>query len=419
MDFQLFVVLYGVLAACLIFPPPAFISMEFTVKGCFRGYIGEVENKFIDSELRRTSITIAAHSIILALFFAGCEYYATYDGIDVPVSVRMGCIAIYLVCLAVVGRIWYWTRSEFRGHPAMIALRAQFTEDVRTLIDAINTECVHSDTLRTGIGEQVLLVTENWVVVSNMYSIKIVRQQDIDMSIVDGQDVPSMESGATQQILTIQVTNIHSSVEDFKLRLNSVEYGLVQAKLHTTIRNVAQVVIKQSVSERVMDEFLMIIAENSAAYLSRPDNPLARLQVQPQFLPTNLQSNHASNSHSVTLPNPADISDSYEDYHLDDVMCAGCMNERACIILAKNCGNDDEIQERFTGEASTSINTCKQCVCTTCMWCVRCVIKWFTSRQNQSHPEGWFGGKAPCPTCRSVFCVFDVVDLTEALVSHV
>ncbi|KNC70164.1 hypothetical protein SARC_17315, partial [Sphaeroforma arctica JP610] len=54
------------------------------------------------------------------------------------------------------------------------------------------------------------------------------------------------------------------------------------------------------------------------------------------------------------------------------------------------------------------------CKCLSPMWCVPCVVKWFSSRQNQSHPEGWFGGKAPCPTCRATFCVFDVVDLTEA-----
>jgi hypothetical protein len=47
------------------------------------------------------------------------------------------------------------------------------------------------------------------------------------------------------------------------------------------------------------------------------------------------------------------------------------------------------------------------------MWCTPCLAKWFGSKQNQFHPEGWLAGKAPCPTCRAIFCVFDVCDVAQ------
>jgi hypothetical protein len=91
--------------------------------------------------------------------------------------------------------------------------------------------------------------------------------------------------------------------------------------------------------------------------------------------------------------------------------CIGCMQKAADIKLLKQCdgGGGGGGAEEGGGRRRRE-DTCMQCFCRP-MWCLDCMAKWFASRQKQSEPETWMGSRAPCPTCRAVFCVLDVCPL--------
>ena len=75
-------------------------------------------------------------------------------------------------------------------------------------------------------------------------------------------------------------------------------------------------------------------------------------------------------------------------------MCIGCMQTPANVKLVKLCDH--------LGEGD-----CMPCYCRP-MWCLLCMGKWFSSRQDQATPHAWMASKSPCPTCRARFCMLDV-----------
>ena len=82
------------------------------------------------------------------------------------------------------------------------------------------------------------------------------------------------------------------------------------------------------------------------------------------------------------------------------------MQKESDVKLQKHCSGAGEGEQGGGGEPAGG-PSCVQCFCRP-MWCLECMGKWFASRQDQQHPETWLGGKAPCPTCRAVFCMLDV-----------
>ena len=56
---------------------------------------------------------------------------------------------------------------------------------------------------------------------------------------------------------------------------------------------------------------------------------------------------------------------------------------------------------------------CQTCRCRP-LWCLHCMGKWFASRQDQNTPHTWMTGTAPCPMCRSVFCMLDILLVTNS-----
>uniref|UniRef100_A0A183CMH9 E3 ubiquitin-protein ligase n=1 Tax=Globodera pallida TaxID=36090 RepID=A0A183CMH9_GLOPA len=67
------------------------------------------------------------------------------------------------------------------------------------------------------------------------------------------------------------------------------------------------------------------------------------------------------------------------------------------VKLVKRCADPIERSEQ----------NCRTCACRP-MWCVRCMGRIFASKQDQQTPGIWMAGRAPCPTCRAMFCVLDV-----------
>lgn len=68
-----------------------------------------------------------------------------------------------------------------------------------------------------------------------------------------------------------------------------------------------------------------------------------------------------------------------------------CLQEDASVKLVKLCDEEE----------------CNHCFCRP-LWCLSCLAKWFSARQDQSDTSNWLSGRAGCPMCRAVFCLADV-----------
>ena len=141
----------------------------------------------------------------------------------------------------------------------------------------------------------------------------------------------------------------------FSFRLDSSMWGELDRKLVNPVVNTRQIVIHQSLAERFIAAFSEAIAANP------------------------------------TFPSQ------------DEEMCIGCMQTKANVKLVRRC--EGAVRQFVAG--GQQLQECVPCFCRP-MWCIDCLAKWFAARQDKEQPETWLSSRAPCPTCRSAFCILDV-----------
>ena len=244
----------------------------------------------------------------------------------------------------------YWhCGGTWRNHPLArtLAAHAPVGSDWVNVSDAFATEFRRVDTFVHGKTWGKVVVTDNWIVRCGLYVINIAYQPDVHMSIQSTSEHLDPETRLTTQFININVSSINAASADFRIRLNSTDYNDLCNKVSGPILNVRNVVFHQTLTDRFEQAFREEVAQNG---VYRTD----RLQEE----------------------------------------CIGCLYAVSDVKISKLC---DEM----------SAGDCKNCLCRP-MWCMRCMAKWFANRQDQSAPDRWLAGKAPCPTCRSKFCLRDV-----------
>ncbi|XP_039975910.1 E3 ubiquitin-protein ligase TM129 isoform X2 [Xiphias gladius] len=185
------------------------------------------------------------------------------------------------------------------------------------------------------------------------YRVYMALQSECHVTVTESrQHQLSPDSASPAQILTLRVDSINPAVRPFDIRLNSTEYAELREKLNAPIRNSANVVIHQTISELFLETFRVQVDLN-----------------QP-----------------YTIPSGQEIDP-----------CIGCMQVPASTKLVRLCQT----------EGADNDSDCQQCFCRP-MWCLACLGRWFASRQDQQRPETWLSSRVPCPTCRAKFCILDV-----------
>ncbi|KAG9338561.1 hypothetical protein JZ751_025619 [Albula glossodonta] len=353
-----FTLAYIVFVFCFVFTPNEFRSAGVTVQNLFSGWLGSEDLGFIQYHIRRTSITLIVHSILpLGYYFGMCiaapdknlwYVHSASEGWQLyfTFSVALPLLSLMLVLL--------WSRNKWGNHPISKNMGAHALphSSWRAVASSINTEFRRIDKFATGAPGARVIVTDTWVMKVTTYYLHVAQQQDIHLTVIDSkQHELSPDSNTPVQILTISVASINPSVKPFDIRLNSTEYGELREKLHAPIRNAANVVIHQTLSDMFLDTF----------------------------------KSHVEANQIYSLPSGQELEP-----------CIGCMQVNANTKLLRLCQDDSE------GEGD-----CQQCYCRP-MWCLTCLGKWFASRQDQQHPETWLASRVPCPTCRAKFCILDV-----------
>ncbi|XP_034286407.1 E3 ubiquitin-protein ligase TM129 [Pantherophis guttatus] len=352
-----FTLAYLVLTFCFVFPPTEFHLAGLTVQNLLGRWLGSEDAAFVQYHLRRGSGTLLAHAALPLGYYLGMCFAAPEKqlcNISQAHILWQTFFAGALLLLVLAGTFtYYWSREGWSHHP-LVQLLSTFALPPHagwwTVASAINTEFRRIDKFATGPPGARLIVTDSWIIKVTTYSFHVAEQRDVQLTVIDSRQQDLLpDASMPAQFLTIRVASANPHVKTFDIRLNSSEYGELQDKLHTPIRNVANVVIHQSLSDLFLETFSSLVERNP-----------------PYLVPSNQE--------------------------LD--LCIGCMQSPANIKLLKNC------QELHDGE-------CQPCFCYP-MWCLLCMGKWFASQQDQQHPETWLSSHVPCPTCRARFCILDV-----------
>jgi len=373
-EIALIALLYLLLCVCIVFPPTELRSAGLTIDTVLSGLLGSEDLQFVQYHIRRTTTTLIAHSLLLIGFYVTVAYALPeldlYNVQEVPIWWKLWFTLSVVTPLTVTLIAYHWSRNSWASHPIARQLELYATSmrdtgsegDARTLYrqggwgsvaDSINAEFRRIDKFSTSPTSVFrVVVTDSWLMKISPYTLYVLRQSEARVAILGTDTQVAISDGATTgaQFLTILVTSQRNNGYSFSVRLNSLEYGDFREKLAAPIRNVRNVVIQQTLSDRFVQVFREHVAQN-------PRHRISELE------------------------------------ELDS--CIGCMQNRADVILRKQC-------------ALPTAGDCMECHCRP-MWCINCMAKWFANRQDQQQPNTWLSSKCPCPTCRARFCLLDVL----------
>ncbi|XP_033829966.1 E3 ubiquitin-protein ligase TM129 [Periophthalmus magnuspinnatus] len=360
-----FTLAYWVFCLCFVFTPNEFRSAGLTVQNMFSSWLGSEDMGFVQYHTRRSSVTLLVHSGLPLGYYLGMCLAAPEQHMEHFLEVSEGWQLYLLVVLTVHVGAWtlvlYWSMWTWENHPISRMLQTHTNPPHtgwRFLASSLNTEFRRVDKFTAGVHGARVIVTDSWVLKVSTYGVSMALQSQCQLSVVHSrQHQMSPDAPSPTQILTLRVDSINRGVHPFQIRLNSTEYSELRDKLHAPIRNLANVVIYQSVSELFLDTFRAHVQDNPSYSLSRVQ------ELEP---------------------------------------CIGCMQVPANIKLVQLCQS----------QGSDSDGDCQRCLCRP-MWCVSCMGRWFASRQDQQRPETWLSSRVPCPTCRARFCILDVCVVTS------
>ncbi|XP_073430527.1 E3 ubiquitin-protein ligase TM129 [Dendrobates tinctorius] len=351
-----FTLAYVVFSVCFVFTPNEFRSAGITVQNLLSGWLGIEDMAFIQYHVRRTAATLMVHSLLPLGYYIGMCLAAPekqlYYFDSASEGWRVFALFVFVLPATTGCLIHYWSWKKWSNHPLALVLshHALPQSDWTVVASSINREFRSIDKFATGAPGARIIVTDSWVMKVTTYKVYVAHQQDIHLTVTESRHHEmSPDSNTPVQFITILVASVNPNVESFNIRLNSTEYGDLKEKLRAPIRNAANVVIHQTLSDMFLDTFRTLVEANHVYELR------SNRELEP---------------------------------------CIGCMQTIANIKLVKYC------HEANQGE-------CRQCYCRP-MWCLTCMGKWFASRQDQQHPETWLSSQVPCPTCRAKFCIVDV-----------
>ncbi|XP_045613008.2 E3 ubiquitin-protein ligase TM129 [Procambarus clarkii] len=355
--------LYWLFALVVIFPPDEAVAAGLTVEALLSSCLGSQFTGFIQYQIRRTGATIIVHTLLLPGYILmlikqeiSLVHWANTQ--IHPDTAAITVIASFVPVLLTALIAGNWWRDNWQRHPLSCTL-ALYSQGNTASSNAwvsvasdVNIEFRRIDKFTTKPNSVCrVIATDSWLMKVTAYRVYLIHHRDAVLSLESSENHQLAQNRTLDtQLLDIKVTSIREGIPSFYIRLSSLEYKDLERKIVNPVINARQVVVHQSLSDRFLEAFLETVNVNPEVFIA--DEP---------------------------------------------TMCIGCMEVTANVTLQRRCGSVN------TGSGSD----CVACYCRP-MWCVSCLSKWFAARQDQNLPESWLSSKAPCPTCRSTFCLLDV-----------
>lgn len=326
----------------------------FNIDYIFHGWLGDPQLDFLGYHVRRTSLTFLIHCCLPFFFLAGVHSnlvsFTLPDYLEVSIT-TLG------VLTASYGLICFFFHSSLQRHPVYKLLQKYDSQLSRVKIE-VNSQARSVAAYHTDNGAFRLTVTTQWLLAPTSYAINVALLDDSHLELESSRTLELSEDAKEgSQYVKVIVTSTSGKYRRFVVILNSLDYKDFTNNLIIPVHNTRSIIINQSLSEQFTDTFLTHIRDNPKYTVRR-------------------------------------IRDVDNEGELEN--CLGCVVKKAEVKLRKTCESS-----RQGGKP------CTQCRCRP-MWCSECMARWFCSKQDQSNPTTWLGGKAPCPMCRQVFCILDV-----------
>ncbi|KAL7647247.1 UNVERIFIED_CONTAM: hypothetical protein RMT77_002505 [Armadillidium vulgare] len=354
--------LYVLFSLVIIFPPQEAISSGITIENLMNFWLGSESHSFIYYQIKRTVVTLIGHCLLLpgyvtTIFFLYPSLIeilnSSYHPWCVQIIAAVSLFPLFVTSFVVLN----WRKGGWKNHPLAqtIALYISPEKSLLSLTEEINNECFRIDKVSSDINSiSRIIATENWLIKITSYKIHLIALRDALLVIESTQEAPIIpNSTSPAQLISIRVTSLKESVKGFTFKVNSSIWGDLEKKLVNPVVNTKHLVIHQTLADRFVAVFEEAVQKN----------PKVKLQTEQES-------------------------------------CIGCMGVKANIVLDRRC---------LTVNDKSS---CRQCSCKP-MWCLTCLGKWFAARQDPNETETWLSSSAPCPTCRSKFCLLDVFLIEE------
>ncbi|XP_063687201.1 E3 ubiquitin-protein ligase TM129-like [Bolinopsis microptera] len=344
-EFALASIVYFLVVLGFVFPPPEFYGIGLTVESMFRSMLGDEAMHFTEYHMRLTSARLLMHCWVIPNYYL-CSAII-FEVVELNLTYLL--LSSSPLILACIFSFYWYSGGSWKNHPLAktLAAHASHSRDWVNVSDALATEFRRVDKFVHGRTWGKVVVTDNWIIRCGLYVINVAYQPDVHMSIQSTTEHINPETRLTTQFININVSSVNAASSDFRIRLNSTDYNDLCNKVSGTILNVRNVVFHETLTEKFEEAFKEEVTQNGLFQTDREREE-----------------------------------------------CIGCLYALSDVKISKLC---DE----------ASVGDCKHCLCRP-MWCMRCMAKWFANRQDQNSPDKWLSGKAPCPTCRSKFCLRDV-----------
>jgi hypothetical protein len=330
-------------------------SAGLTLPALFSSLYGDQSVDFVGYHVRRTTVSLLVHLQLPLVYCLGLGLvqpeWSMFDPWTISLPLSLLWCASFGVSLTGIAIAMLWYPGGWKGHPLMKTL-SRTGQPPRIAASSVNLEYRDIDKFVAPLGGSVVIVTDSWILQTNVHAVDIIHQRDAVLHVASSQEHSLTAEGSSAQFLTITVQSINPRVyKSFMIRLNSLQYSQLTDRLMSPIRVARSVVIHQSIADRFSVAFRDQV-ERNGTYTQPPGSPV-----------------------------------------LDP--CVGCLQARPEVKLSKQCESDQ----------------CRQCFCRP-MWCMSCMSKWYSARQDQYRLETWMTGTAPCPMCRAPFCMLDILSLT-------
>lgn len=349
-----FTAFYLIFVFCFIFPPSAFVSAGITISNLFDSWLGSEDLQFVQYHLARTLTTVVIHSLLPLGFFGGVLLVEGLDQllslVQTPLGLGFLCLSALLPVIA-AAKVFSWWTNNWNSHPLVVSLTVYATNGRHwnDVASEINAEFRRIDkvTVRTNPVSKTV-ITSSWIIKVEPYAVRVAHQNHVTLELENAEEHDYTPDSQTTQYLWVKVEQLQTRKKLFSIRLNAMDYADMQNRLQRSISNVRGLLINQDIHARFSKVFIEEVSLN----------PVFQTQEE-----------------------------------MDS--CLGCGVNNANVRLVRRC---------LPSEAT---NGCTPCFCRP-MWCIHCLSKWFSARQDAEHPETWLSSRCPCPTCRSPFCVLDV-----------
>ncbi|XP_049298635.1 E3 ubiquitin-protein ligase TM129 [Anopheles funestus] len=354
-----------------IFPTSEMESVGLTVNQLCTHYLS-AETDFVLYHLKATSVKLLIHSSlpIIYVIFIWVMAWLNPDEIVMQESAsfyaetawNMFCSGSGTLLLVAMLTVFYWATDGWSNHPIAKQLQLMTTPDLpdwRSVANNINDEyrrdtkiSIRSNAIST------LVVTESWIIKTNMYVHNIVSQNEAHLCAykIDIKEVitDTLESA---EFVNILVKPLVTRVKPFIIRINISHIRELRDRLQRPMLVMPSVQFR-NLTERFVDAFKEEVALN------------------PTFASTHVAE--------------------------DGDCCLACLQVQPDVKIVKYCLDIDA-----RGAILPESERCQPCGCRP-LWCVGCLATWFASQQRRADRDTWLSKKTTCPMCRARFCVRDV-----------